>query len=284
MVHSDSLQREQRREVIQRELEWHDQEGHKRRPLDRILYAPPAFDDVVQAGLDFLDGQADDWVLDIGGGEGKQTLTLAENGYRVISLDLSQAQLAEARERLEQSHPGLKVFFVQANAEELPFKAGCLPAVYGKAVIHHLDMDIMARELHRVLPDRGRATFAEPLAYHPLIWLGRVLTPRLRTQDERPMARTELVAFARHFAFWQSQQVYLLAPLAYLLRVLPGGETLFRVSHRLLRGVDSWLVRLPGLRDLAWYGLVHVEKGSEEKRLHREHRGEDTEIHREKPD
>lgn len=262
MVHSEIMQREQRREVIQRELEWHDQEGHKRRPLDRILYAPPAFDDVVQAGVDFLAVETDDWVLDIGGGEGKQTLTLAETGYRVISLDLSQAQLAEARERIETSHPGLNVYFVQANAEELPFKAGSLPAVYGKAVIHHLDMDIMARELHRVLPDRGRATFAEPLAYHPLIWLGRLLTPRLRTQDERPMARTELVAFARRFARWQSQQVYLLAPLAYLIRVLPGGEGMFRVLHRLLRGLDHGLLKLPILRDLAWYGLVHVEKDS----------------------
>lgn len=260
MVHSETMQREQRREVIQRELEWHDQEGHKRRPLDRILYAPPAFDDVVQAGLDFLTAEAGDWVLDIGGGEGKQTLTLAEQGYRVISLDLSQAQLAEARERIEANHPGLKVYFVQANAEELPFKAESLPAVYGKAVIHHLDMDIMARELHRVLPVRGRATFAEPLAYHPLIWLGRLLTPKLRTQDERPMARTELVAFARRFAAWQSQQVYLLAPLAYLIRVLPGGEGPFRVLHRLLRGIDSLLLKLPILRDLAWYGLVHVEK------------------------
>ena len=261
MVHSETMEREKRREVIQRELVWHDQEGHKRRPLDRILYAPPAFDDVVQAGIDFLSIQIDDWVLDIGGGEGRQTLTLAEQGYRVISLDLSQAQLAEARERIAQSHPGLKVYFVQANAEELPFKAGSLPAVYGKAVIHHLDMDIMVRVLQRVLPDRGRATFAEPLAYHPLIWLGRRLTPHLRTQDERPMARSELVAFARHFAVWQGQQMYLLAPLAYFLRLLPGGETLFRGAYWFLRQVDKVLLQIPGLRELAWYGLVHVEKG-----------------------
>lgn len=265
MVFPETVERESRREVIQRELEWHDQEGHKRRPLDRILYAPPAFDDVVQAGVDFLQGEPGAWVLDIGGGEGKQTLTLAETGYRVISLDLSQAQLAEARERIEQKHPGLNVFFVQGNAEELPFKAGSLPRIYGKAVIHHLDMPIMAQELHRVLPDRGRATFAEPLAYHPLIGLGRLLTPRLRTQDERPMSRSELLTFARQFTCWNAQEAYLLAPLAYLVRPLPAGEWLFRGLYSLLRLIDNWLLRLPLLRDLAWYGLLFLEKGGSEE-------------------
>ena len=63
-----------RREVIERELAWHEEEAHLRYPVDRLLYDPPVFDTVVANGMDFLAPEKDEIVLDIACGEGKEAL------------------------------------------------------------------------------------------------------------------------------------------------------------------------------------------------------------------
>lgn len=252
---------EDRKSVIQRELAWHEQEAHRRYSLDALLYDPPAFDAVVSAGLHFLETTAHQRVLDVGCGEGKETLELARRGLCVISTDLSWTQLSRVRRLIREQYPNADVHFVQANAEELPFAAGSFPLVYGKAILHHLDLDLAAQEINRLLQPAGRATFAEPLAHHLLFWLARRLTPQLRTRDERPMTSSDLHRFAGAFGQRQIEAFFFLAPLAYWLRLLPGGEVTFRQLHAALQRIDARLFKvIPPLKRLAWYGLVKVRK------------------------
>ncbi len=248
-----------RRAVIQRELEWHEQESFRRHGLDSLLYDPPAFDNIVAAGVEFLDAKPGEKVLEIGCGEGKEALALAEEGLVVIGADLSRFQMQRARELIRQTNPNLCVHFVQANAEELPFAAGAFRIAYGKAILHHLDLENSAQEVNRILEPGGKAAFAEPLADHPMIWLGRRLTPKLRTQDERPLAYTAVSNFSRHFAGQQTETAFLLAPLAYFLRAIPGGESLFRTTHHALQQLDQALfAHWPGLKRFAWYAWVNI--------------------------
>lgn len=250
-----------RREVIQRELEWHEQEAHRRYSVDTLLYDPPAFDTVLNGALDFLAPQPGDLVLDIACGEGKETLALARRGALVISQDLSHNQLVRTRERLASAGLADRVFFVQGNAEEPPFAAESFGLIYGKAIIHHLDTDLSAGQIDRLLQPGGKATFAEPLAQHPLIELGRRLTPQMRTADEQPLLLPEFERFASLFDTAVVETFFLTAPLAYVVRRLPGGERPFRVVHRWLRGVDTAVFKhLPRLRRWAWYALVNLQK------------------------
>jgi len=245
---------------IERELAWHEQEAHRRTALE-FLYTPPAFDPVVRATLDFLAVQPGQLVLDVGCGEGKETLTLGLAGARVVATDLSVVQMQLARRRLAPRLPASAAMFVQANAETTPFADGAFGAVHAKAVIHHIDLGLAAAEVNRLLAPGGRAAFAEPLAHHPLFWLARRLSPRLRTQDERPLALAELASFAGRFAEAHVEVVFVLAPLAYVFRLLPHGEPLFRLTHRALCAADRALLRvLPFLKRFAWYGVVLVRK------------------------
>ncbi|MEW5989328.1 MAG: class I SAM-dependent methyltransferase [Chloroflexota bacterium] len=247
--------------VIHNELAWHEQEAHRRIPLDAILYDPPAFDAVVQPAVAFLRPAAGELVLDLGSGEGKETLELASRGLIVVSVDLSFKQLCRARQFVQERLPQAQVYFVQANAEELPFADRSFRRIYGKAVLHHLDLDLVAQTVERLLPPGGRATFAEPLARHPLIWLGRRLTPALRTRDEHPLPLNELRCFAERFQRPALDTYYLLAPLAYLFRILPGSEWLFRKTHQWLHELDQWLLRhFRGLQNFAWYGVIKFHK------------------------
>ena len=248
--------------VIRKEREWHEREAGRRDPLDRFLYDPPAFDNVVQPAIAHLQACEGELVLDLGCGEGKETLELAARDLNVISVDLSHRQLSRARQRLQQDGGASGVHFVQANAEALPFAAGSFRIVYGKAIVHHLDDAIIFGELDRVMPERGRVTVAEPLAHHPLFWLFRRMTPGLRTEDERPMTLADLQRFAQRFDHCETDVYFLLAPLAYVFRLAPNTEGLFRLVHGLLQRVDRLLFRrLPPLRRLAWYGLARMTRG-----------------------
>jgi SAM-dependent methyltransferase len=250
-----------RKGVIASELAWHEQEAHRRISLDKLLYDPPAFDPVVRSTLDFLQAGPGERVLDMGGGEGKETLELARQGLVVISVDLSHVQLCRARELVEAARPGTRIVFIQANAEELPFAAGSFRIIHGKAIIHHLDLARASGEIGRLLADGGRATFAEPMNDHPLFRLGRQLTPQLRTRDEHPLTFRELRQFGIHFGNSSIEEYFLLAPLSYPLRLLPGGEALFRRIHAFLQRVDRRLFdSFARLRDLAWYGVIKIRK------------------------
>jgi SAM-dependent methyltransferase len=260
---TNQAQTADRRSVIQRELAWHEEEAERRYGLDLFLYAPPAFDAVNQSMFGFLQLQPGERILDLGGGEGKETLKLAEKGVCVFSIDLSHTQLLRARASINEQPQTSPVYLIQASAEELPFAKGSFRIVHGKAILHHLDLNIAAMEINRILQPGGRATFAEPLANHPLIWLGRRLTPRLRTQDEHPLTVNELELFTRLFKKEQQvEALFLLAPLAYPLRLLPYGERLFRRIHTWLIRLDRWLLSqnwLP-LQRLSWYAIVKLKK------------------------
>jgi len=250
-----------RKAVIQRELTWHEQEAHGRYSLDAFLYDPPALDAVVQPAIEYLHGNTGELVLDMGCGEGKETLELASRGLHVVSTDLSRTQLSRARELVRRKVPDGTVYFVQANAEELPFAGEGFRIIYGKAILHHLDLDISFREVNRLLEPNGRATFAEPMAQHPLFWLARRLTPKLRTQDERPVILSELERFSNRFRFQELEVHFLFAPCAYLFRIIPKGERVFRKMHSFLSKLDTGLFRnFRAVRRFAWYGVIRVQK------------------------
>ena len=250
-----------RKAIVASEFAWHEQEAHRRFPLDTFLYAPPAFDPIVRSGFEFLQMNSGEMVLEVGCGEGKETLRLAQLGLCVISTDLSRQQLCRAREQLQESAPGARGYFLQANAEELPFASDSFEAIYGKAILHHLDLDLSAGEIRRLLGRSGRATLAEPMAHHPLFWLARQLTPRLRTKNEHPLTLRELRNFCAYFDRSDVEEYFLLAPVAYAVRALPGGEPVFRRLQTFLQRIDRWLFHtFPFLKELAWYGLVKVTK------------------------
>ena len=250
-----------RHEIIQNELRWHEEEAHRRETLDHYLYDPPVFDNVIAAQLDHLALNHGRHLLEMACGPGKETLAFSNMGQSLVSFDLSYVQVSAARDYVLRQNPTAQVHFVQANAEELPFADESFSAIYGKAVLHHLDLSIAAAEVKRLLCSNGRASFAEPLAWHPMIWLGRRLTPSLRTRDEHPLRYDELEEFAGQFDHSQTAYVYLVMPLAYLLRFSPFTEGLFRQIYRIFNGIDRTLLRLvPVLRRLAWYGIVHVSR------------------------
>jgi SAM-dependent methyltransferase len=153
--------------------------------LDHETWIRPAF-----AELGALAGQP---VLDFGCGHGMAAVVLARAGATVTALDLSPGYLAETQARAAAND--VRVTTVQADGAELPFAAGAFAAVWGSAILHHLDLPRAARELWRVLRPGGVAVFCEPWGANPALEFARAWLPypgKERTADERPLCRRDL--------------------------------------------------------------------------------------------
>lgn len=127
-------------------------------------------------------------VLDLGCGHGMAAVLLARRGAVVSACDLSAGYVAEARARARANE--VDVRFVQADAHRLPFADETFAAVWGHAVLHHLDVPSAAREVRRVLRPGGVAVLCEPWAGHPLVRLARRWLRSAgddHTPDEEPL-------------------------------------------------------------------------------------------------
>ena len=58
-------------------------------------------------------------ILDVGCGTGRHTIELSKRGYNVTGIDLSESQLARAKEKAEKNN--LKIDFQKQDARNLPF-------------------------------------------------------------------------------------------------------------------------------------------------------------------
>jgi SAM-dependent methyltransferase len=193
-------------------------------------------------------------VLDYGCGHGMAAVVLARRGACVTASDLSLGYLAEARQRA--SANDVRIEFLQADAERLPFAAGCFARVWGNAILHHLDLRLAARELYRVLQPGGTAVFCEPWGVNPLLSWARRRLPypgKERTPDEQPLLPRHVRVLREFFPSLEVQGYQLLSMARRVLR--PG---------RMVSGLewcDARLLRLaPSLSRLCRYVVLTLQR------------------------
>jgi ubiquinone/menaquinone biosynthesis C-methylase UbiE len=98
-------------------------------------------------------------ILDIGCGDGTDSLKLLEKGAEVQGIDLSKEMISAAKTKSK------KINFQIASADKLPFKENEFDFVYSRFALHYLDdVDKAIKEIHRVLKKNG---FAAILVPHP---------------------------------------------------------------------------------------------------------------------
>jgi SAM-dependent methyltransferase len=241
-----------------------EQEFHDRQAADRAAYFTERRDELLFADADYLDHEtwvrpafarlgdiAGKSVLDYGCGHGMAAVVLARAGAIVTGFDLSPAYVAEARDRATAN--GVAATFLEADAEYLPFADNSFDAVWGCAILHHLDLDIAGRELRRVLRPGGVAVFCEPWGGNPILSLARRRLPypgKERTPDERPLNRDDLRPLRRLFPGLEVRGYQLLGMVRRALRRQP------RAGDRLDRWDETLLRRFPALENWCRYVVL----------------------------
>ena len=142
-------------------------------------------------------------VVDFGCGSGSNSVHLALRGATLAGLDISESLIRLARQRLEANGVPQPARFVVGSAHDTPFEDNSIDVVFGIAILHHLDLRLVAREVHRILKPGGRAIFQEPVRNSALLRVIRRLIP-YRAPDispyERPLTDGELHEFGRAFS------------------------------------------------------------------------------------
>jgi SAM-dependent methyltransferase len=214
--------------------------------LDHETWVRPAFE-----RLGDVRGQR---VLDYGCGHGMAAVVLARRRAVVTACDLSAGYVAEVRNRARAN--GVAVDCVQADGHRLPFADSSFDAVWGHAIVHHLDVPTAAAELHRVVRPGGGVVLCEPWGGNPLLRLARRWLPyagKGHTTDEEPLGPGNVRQLEAVFGRAEVEGFQLLAMLRRVVPRTAFGGTLRRVDDRLLR---YW----PGLHRYCRYVVLTLRR------------------------
>jgi 2-polyprenyl-3-methyl-5-hydroxy-6-metoxy-1,4-benzoquinol methylase len=216
-----------------------------------------AADHLSMSGMaEFLGDLTDRRILEYGCGLGQLSVVLARSGARVTTFDLSEASIDVARKRAELNGVADRIEFIAASGEELPFETGSFDLAIGKAILHHLDPEVGAGELARVLAPGGRATFSEPLGTNPLVVFARAHVPYPGKHErgaDRPLTVNDLAAWRAPFEEFRLRPIQLLSMV----------ERAFGFGRKIpiLRRIDGIILRrIPEAWRLCRYGVLYLRK------------------------
>ncbi len=191
-------------------------------------------------------------IVDFGCGSGANSVLLANRGAHVWGIDISEDLLRLAQRRLRVSGREGGATFIAGSAHDMPFHDESIDIVFGIAILHHLDLDLVSREVRRVLKPGGRAIFQEPVRNSPVIRFVRSLIP-YRAPDispyERPLTDEELKRFATGFTKWSVRAFAL--PHVQVGELLPVVKNYWRTWYAMDRGLlhrAPWLARYASIR------------------------------------
>jgi SAM-dependent methyltransferase len=195
-------------------------------------------------------------VLEVGCGPGGHGIALAERGGIVTGIDISNTAV-ELASRKAAEYPQLSIDYRLGNVEALDFDDGTFDIVCGTGIVHHVNVDRFSSEVRRVLKQGGSAVFYEPVAYSPIAFLYRIMTPAGHTPDEHPMVTDDMAVLRHHFSHVHDYFFSLLSPAAIPLLKKPLGEQLFRALELL----EKPLLRVPALRWLGSFMVIVMKNG-----------------------
>jgi SAM-dependent methyltransferase len=229
-----------------------------RRTLARYEQPPPDTVYPLEYSYHLLGDVRGKRIVDFGCGSGANAVLLANREAAVYGVDISEDLIRLAERRLAANGRAGAVQFVVGSAHDLPFPDGSIDIVFGVAILHHLDLALVSREVHRVLAAGGRAIFQEPVRNSAAVRFLRSLIP-YRAPDispfERPLTDGELQTFARPFSAVRVR--------AFGLPYVQAGQLLPVVRKhvdRLYRTDAALLRRVPALEKYASIRVIEVTK------------------------
>ncbi|MCU7934583.1 MAG: methyltransferase domain-containing protein [Candidatus Thiodiazotropha sp. (ex Dulcina madagascariensis)] len=198
-------------------------------------------------------------------GVGDQTSLIKDfidRGAYVTAIDISSEAVKRIKENIAHNDYKNKCDVLEMDCENLTFEKDSFDIVFGRAIIHHLDIAKSLEKIHYVLKNGGKVAFVEPLGTNPVIQLYRRLTPKDRTPDEHPLLSSDLALFSEYFDRVHFKYLYALALLAFIVRMTTKNDGVFMKSFNSLRKMDDVLLKIPGYRLLCWDVIISAEKTS----------------------
>lgn len=94
-------------------------------------------------------------VLEVGCGNGRDSIFFAKKGLNVSAIDVSPSAVELAKSNIEKAK--VTVDLQEANAEGIPYPNGYFDGVFSLSVLHSSNLFRTIPEVYRVLKSKGRA-------------------------------------------------------------------------------------------------------------------------------
>jgi len=159
-------------------------------------------------------------VLECGCGPGGQLPLFARAGARVWGFDLVPEVVAVARRSCRVNGVEDRVELGVSSMEDLSYPDGTFDRVVGFGVLHHVNVALASRQVHRVLKPGGVAVFSEPLGMNPILEWARSHVPYPGKEEhgtDVPLSEEDVATFAAPFRSHEVQPFYFLSMIQQVL-------------------------------------------------------------------
>ena len=119
-------------------------------------------------------------------------------------------------------------------AENLSYDDNFFDLIIGSAILHHTELDLALKNIHRVLKPNGKAIFIEPMNQNIFLRIWRKMTPNRRSPTERALIKSDLMLI---------EHVFRQARLTFfgLLSIFTTGLLAFFPQSRMIAVLNKWL-------------------------------------------
>jgi SAM-dependent methyltransferase len=202
-------------------------------------------------------------VLDLGCGEGSNSVLLARAGATVVGVDLSPKLVELAHRRAALNNVADRVRFHCSPIERVELEPRSFDLIWGDGVLHHL-LDVLEPTLQRLLTwarPGARFLFSEPVNLNPLLRRLRLKVPihTDATPDERPLEARELALLRRYLPGLKLRHFHALSRFTRFVVPLSdyeGAPLWRRAGADLLHAVDYAALGLGPLRTLGGMAVL----------------------------
>lgn len=214
-------------------------------------------------------------LLDVGSGLGEAGVYFATKGAKVTLTDLSPEMLRLGRELGERYGVKVKTHLADASSLRLN-KTDKFDVIYLGNLLHHVEIEDAIVNAKKHLKQDGMFVSWDPLAYNPVINIYRKLATDVRTPDEHPLTRKDLMLFEKHFEHVEQRFFWLTSLIIFVLMFVierrnPNKERFWKV---ILKEGNKWawlfkplsildrciITIFPPIRLLCW-NVVVVARG-----------------------
>lgn len=243
-----------------------EKEFHNRRYNKEIRQSAWKFYSIEKASRNFFEDTIvkesfNKRVLELGCGKNTYIPRIADKTKSSVGIDISEVAIKFSKNRVKEMYLSEKANFYVMNAEQLEFDDSSFDLIIGSSIIHHLDLKKFFEQLSRVMSREGKAVFIEPQGQNFFINLYRKFTPKLRTEDEHPLIKSDYLLMKKYFRDVRINYFHLFTLLVVPFRNWKMFSNLLSIFEKF----DKIFFNLPLFRHQAWQ--VVIELGSPIKQL-----------------